>query len=87
MREGSIEREAKQAIRSAKLIPRRCCNVSVMYKQLISGQTAVIPSERVQIWVCSLSLVLQRREATNVGVFDLCHFAPLKPGCANSVVF
>ena len=23
-------------------------------------------------------------EATNLGVFDLCHFSPLKRGCANS---
>ena len=31
-------------------------------------------------------LVLPGREATNLGVFDLCHFALLKRGCANSVV-
>ena len=31
-------------------------------------------------------LVLPRCEATNLGVFDLCHFALLKRGCANSVV-
>ena len=50
------------------------------------GQKAVIPSERVQIWVCLflLWLVLSRCDATNLGVFDLCHFAPLKQGCANS---
>ena len=29
-------------------------------------------------------LVYSRREATNLGVFDLCHFALLKRGCANS---
>ena len=34
----------------------------------------------VPIW-----LVLPRCEATNLGVFDLCHFALLKRGCANSV--
>ena len=31
-------------------------------------------------------LVLPRRKATNLGVFDPCHFALLKRGCANSVV-
>ena len=35
----------------------------------------------VPIW-----LVLPKCEATNLGVFDLCHFALLKRGCANSVV-
>ena len=30
---------------------------------------------------------LPRCEATNLGVLDLCHFAPLKRGCANSGVF
>ena len=29
-------------------------------------------------------LVLPRREATKLGVFDLCHFNLLKQGCANS---
>ena len=33
----------------------------------------------VPIWV-----VLLRCEATNLGVFDLCDFALLKQGCANS---
>ena len=33
----------------------------------------------VPVW-----LVLPRCEATNLGVFDLCHFDPLKRGCANS---
>ena len=33
----------------------------------------------VPIW-----LVLPRCEATNLGLFDLCHFALLKQGCANS---
>ena len=33
----------------------------------------------VPIW-----LVLHRCEARNLGVFDLCHFALLKRGCANS---
>ena len=33
----------------------------------------------VPIW-----LVLCRCEATNLGVFDLCHFALLNQGCANS---
>ena len=47
-------------------------------------QVAAIPSERVQIWV---SLFLYRwsrpgREATNLGAFDMCHFARLKRGCA-----
>ena len=32
----------------------------------------------VPIW-----LVLLKREATSLGVFDLCHFALLKRGCAN----
>ena len=36
----------------------------------------------VPIW-----LVLPRCEATNLGVFDLCHFALLKRGCANSDAF
>ena len=31
-------------------------------------------------------LVLPCSEAANLGVFDLCHFALLKRGCANSVV-
>ena len=35
----------------------------------------------VPIW-----LVLHRCEATNLGVFDLCHVALLKRGCAISVV-
>ena len=29
---------------------------------------------------------MPRCEATNLGAFDLCHFALLKRGCANSVV-
>ena len=33
-----------------------------------------------------ICLVLLRSEATNLGVFDLCHFAVLKRGCANSVM-
>ena len=33
----------------------------------------------VPIW-----LVLPKRDATNLGVCDLCHFALLKRGCANS---
>ena len=33
-----------------------------------------------------IRLVLPKCEATNLGVFDLCHFAVLKRGCANSVV-
>ena len=33
----------------------------------------------VPIW-----LILHRCDATNLGVFDLCHFALLKRGCANS---
>ena len=57
----------------------------------LSGQTAVIPSERAQICVCvcvfvPIWLVLPRCEATNLGVFDLCHFALLKRGCVNSGV-
>ena len=32
----------------------------------------------VPVW-----LVLSRCEATNLDVFDLCHFALLKRGCAN----
>ena len=55
-------------------------------KPHLSSQTAVIPSERVQIWVClfllwnPIWLVLPTCEATNLGVFDLCHFALLKMG-------
>ena len=41
----------------------------------------VIPSARVQIWVVFVSiwLVLRSCEATNLGVFDLYHFALISP--------
>ena len=44
----------------------------------LSRSLAVIP-----VFVTVL-LVLPGREATNLGVLDLCHFALLKRGCANS---
>ena len=46
------------------------------------------PQREVQIWACLFlnggGLVLPRREATDLGVFDLRHFDLLKQGCANS---
>ena len=53
-----------------------------------ASHTAVIPSERVQNLGVSAPfwLVLPRCETTNPGVLDLCYIAPVKRGCANSVV-
>ena len=43
-------------------------------------------SERVQIWVCLFLYGWYYPGVTLqiLGVFDLCHFALLKRGCANS---
>ena len=57
-----------------------------LHSPVCVGQTPVIPIERVQIWVCLflyMSGITPRCDATNFGVFDPCHVALLKQGCAN----
>ena len=57
-----------------------------LHTPLSVSLTAIIPYERVQIWVCLFlyGCSLPRCEAPNLGVFDLCHFDLLKQGRANS---
>ena len=61
---------------SASSKPPRICTAPFEW-----GQTAVVPSERVQIWACLFlyGRSLPRCEATNLGVFVLCHFALISP--------
>ena len=72
--------DKSEAVFAARLWRGCLCREATIYLYRATGQReGTHLGVFVLVW-----LVLPRCEATNLGVFDLCHFDLLKRGCANS---